>query len=302
MSDTLRIPLPNTEDCFQKKEKILEKLKDFVYDDDCINQHKTFLEITDDWERTAEAEPAKQKGLNTRYRELCKVYKIKRKPYLDLKYTDANRKLEEKKKIIETAKELESFTTDVPKTWIEAAEDVKKIVEVWNEVGSSRFKNDDFKKLNKVFWPLIKGFYKKKNAFFNEINSNKEENLKKKMELLAVAESNVSNTNWTKTTHKYIEIQKEWNMIGDIPAEQRTEITKRFRDACNQFFENKRKTTDKIQIRRKLEKLQETNSNIEDNLERFSAINGAGSELMQQYEDEMAENNKEIEKLQEMLK
>lgn len=302
MSDTKRIPLPNTGDKFQKKENILKKLKEFVYDDDCINHHKTFLELTDDWERTAEVEPKKQKSLTTRYIELCKIYRAKRKPYLDLKYMDANRKLEEKQKIINTAKELKEFTTDVPKTWIEASEDVKHIVEVWNEVGSSRFKNDEFKKLNKIFWPLIKGFYKKKNAFFNEINSDKEENLKKKMALLEIAEENINKTNWTKTTHKYIEIQKEWNMIGDIPAEKRTEITKRFREACNNFFENKRKSTDKIQIRRKLEKLQETNSNIEDNLERFSAINGTGSELMSQYEKELETNNAEINKLKEMLK
>ena len=120
------------------------------------------------------------------------------------------------------------------------------------------------------------------------------------MALLEIAEENINKTNWTKTTHKYIEIQKEWNMIGDIPAEKRTEITKRFREACNNFFENKRKSTDKIQIRRKLEKLQETNSNIEDNLERFSAINGTGSELMSQYEKELETNNAEINKLKEI--
>ena len=115
MSDTKRIPLPNTGDKFQKKENILKKLKEFVYDDDCINHHKTFLELTDDWERTAEVEPKKQKSLTTRYIELCKIYRAKRKPYLDLKYMDANRKLEEKQKIINTAKSLKNLQLMFPK-------------------------------------------------------------------------------------------------------------------------------------------------------------------------------------------
>ncbi len=60
-----------------------------------------------------------------------------------------------------------------------------------------------------------------------------------KLDLCVEAESLKDSTDWKNTTDKLIRLQKQWKTIGPVPRRNSDKIWKRFRAACDVFFENK---------------------------------------------------------------
>ena len=56
-------------------------------------------------------------------------------------------------------------------------------------------------------------------------------------------------TDWKKTTDELIALQKRWKEIGPVPTKQSDKIWKRFRAACDHFFNNKSKYFSQIDTR-----------------------------------------------------
>ena len=60
-----------------------------------------------------------------------------------------------------------------------------------------------------------------------------------KTDLCVQAEALKDSDDWKKTTDEFIRIQKKWKEIGPVPRKQSDAIWKRFRAACDYFFEQK---------------------------------------------------------------
>ena len=73
-------------------------------------------------------------------------------------------------------------------------------------------------------------------AFFEEQNAIREENLKKKALLCDRVETLSSSENWKDTTESIKKIQVSWKEIGPVPKKQSDLIWQQFRKACNAFF------------------------------------------------------------------
>ena len=68
-----------------------------------------------------------------------------------------------------------------------------------------------------------------------------QENYEKKIALCEQAEALKDSTDWKRTTDQLISIQKKWKEIGPVARKQSDAVWKRFRAACDEFFENKSK-------------------------------------------------------------
>jgi hypothetical protein len=62
-----------------------------------------------------------------------------------------------------------------------------------------------------------------------------------KMEIVEKAESLSNNMNWKETTTELIRLQKQWKEIGPVPRRDSDKLWRRFRAACDTFFNNKSK-------------------------------------------------------------
>ena len=49
---------------------------------------------------------------------------------------------------------------------------------------------------------------------------------------------------WKKTTEAFIELQKQWKEIGPVSRKKSEQLWKRFRAACDKFFENRNSNSD----------------------------------------------------------
>ena len=97
------------------------------------------------------------------------------------------------------------------------------------------------KSKNEEIWQLFKSatrnFNKAKNSFYKSIKSDQLDNLQKKMHLVEQAESLKESEDYDITTDVYKKIQSEWKNIGHVPRKDSDKIWKRFKDACNHYFD-----------------------------------------------------------------
>jgi len=97
------------------------------------------------------------------------------------------------------------------------------------------------KSKNEEIWQLFKDatrdFNKSKNIFYKSLKHDQTENLTKKMHLVDQAESLKDSEDWDIATEVYKKIQSEWRKIGHVPRKDSDKIWKRFKDACNHYFD-----------------------------------------------------------------
>jgi hypothetical protein len=120
-----------------------------------------------------------------------------------------------------------------------------------------------------AFREATRKFNSAKNSFYKGLKNEQSENLKKKMTLVEQAESLKDSEDWQIATEVYKKIQADWKKIGHVPRRDSDRIWKRFKDACNHFFDRlheKQNGLDKDQaalIEKKKEFLEAFKSQIE---------------------------------------
>ncbi|XOV91495.1 MAG: DUF349 domain-containing protein [Bacteroidota bacterium] len=166
-----------------------------------------------------------------------KIY-IKRKDFYQEVRKDQEQNMEVKKKLGDQLAEFTKFDSDRITEWNQKTKEILELQKKWEAVGS--LPREHAKEINKNFWGHFKEFFNNKNNFFKKLEGMREENLKKKQELMEKAVALKDSDNWDETANKLKELQAEWREIGPVPEKFRNEIYKQFKAACDHFFEKKR--------------------------------------------------------------
>ncbi|MBG6132315.1 hypothetical protein IWQ47_003713 [Aquimarina sp. EL_43] len=132
---------------------------------------------------------------------------------------------------------------------IEVSQDHPKNHNGWQQkIKEIEALRDDFFKAGKVpsnlneqtwseFKTAVRDFNRNKNAFYKGLKKDQFDNLNKKMELIQIAEDNKDSDDFTAITPLMKKIQSDWKKIGHVPRKDSDRIWKRFKDACNSYFD-----------------------------------------------------------------
>ncbi|SIN65285.1 DUF349 domain-containing protein [Algoriphagus halophilus] len=90
------------------------------------------------------------------------------------------------------------------------------------------------------FIPLIEELNKEEEYLSEIIQANRSKNLEVKKALILEAEEMKDNTDWRETTEAYKDLKMRWIKTGPVEKELEEEIEKKFNDAVQHFFENRR--------------------------------------------------------------
>ncbi len=164
------------------------------------------------------------------------VYENKRKLYEEL---EAAKEGNLAKKIIlsEKADLLNAVAPKDLKGWNEKAKAFDELFAEWKTIGPVPKSNKD------AVWIQFNGvrndFFTGRKAFFKELNAARNQNLKTKEMLCEKAEASKDSKDWATTSRAMIALQADWKKIGPVPEKVNQAIWKRFRKACDHFFEAK---------------------------------------------------------------
>ncbi|MFN4973045.1 MAG: DUF349 domain-containing protein, partial [Bacteroidota bacterium] len=173
-----------------------------------------------------------------RFRQQCDaVYSmIKAVQAEQEKIREAN--LEAKKAVLVQALELSNFNSQKPKEWVQQTDTANRLMEEWKKIGMVPLKQRE--SLWDEFRNARNRFYANKNTFFKTLQAERTKNLKLKTDLCEKAEAIAANpVDWMKQTDELKKLQDTWKNVGYIHDKLSEPIWKRFRTACDLFFEKK---------------------------------------------------------------
>ncbi len=166
-----------------------------------------------------------------------KVY-TKRKEFFDQLKSELSENAEKKMALGDKVQEFLSFNSDRITEWNKKTKDLLELQKQWEAIGG--LPRDKAKEINKHFWSGFKQFFNNKSNFFKTLEGQREENLKKKQELLAKAEELKESSEWDRAAKELKALQNQWREIGPVPEKFRNVVYEQFKAACDQFFDRKR--------------------------------------------------------------
>ena len=121
------------------------------------------------------------------------------------------------------------------KDWQNSINDVEKLRQEYFNVGKLPYAKSE--EVWQKFKTATKKFNSSKNHFYKDEKSEQQENLKKKQALIEVAESLKESEDWVVATEAMKKIQSDWKEIGHVPRKFSDDIWKKFKAACNAYFD-----------------------------------------------------------------
>jgi hypothetical protein len=162
----------------------------------------------------------------------------KRKEFVGRLKKDLNENLKLKMDLVEAVGQYKDFDSDKISDWNEKTKEILDIQKKWESIGG--LPREHAKEINKSFWSNFKLFFNSKNKFFKKLEGQRDENMKLKEELVKKAEALCESEEWDQTAETLKELQKAWKNIGPVPEKSRNDVYKRFKAACDTFFDRRR--------------------------------------------------------------
>lgn len=117
----------------------------------------------------------------------------------------------------------------------ESAAELKKLQAEWKAVGPTS--KDKQEQLWQRFKAAADQVYERSRAQFAVLDEQRVANLSRKEELVARVEKLADSTDWKETSELIKALQEEWKAIGPTPKDKADDVWKRFRGACDKFFD-----------------------------------------------------------------
>ena len=223
----------------EKKILLCEKAEELLLVPMVVQAFKELQKLHDQWRETGPVPYDKKEEIWERFKEATTSINKKHHEYFEEIKEEELNNLKAKTLICEKAEELAALTLNSHKEWEKNSKEIIELQKLWKLIGFAPKKDNNA--IYERFRVACDTFFEKKRAFYEIIKNEQLQNLQLKTELVLEAEAEQTSTEWKKSTQLYIEIQKKWKTIGPTSRKSSDAIWKRFRAACNTFFENKSK-------------------------------------------------------------
>lgn len=145
--------------------------------------------------------------------------------------------LERKSALCEEVEKMVSESPTSHKAWNKASERLQAIQAEWRTIGFAPKKDNN--KIYDRFRAACNAFFEAKHNFYAEAKDDMAKNLEVKNSLCERAEAIAEREDWAKATEDLLALQAEWKKSGTVARKYADAIWKRFRAACDKFFERK---------------------------------------------------------------
>src|SRR5690606_2860066 len=195
-------------------------------------------ELHEEFKHIGPVPSEEQEALWLRFKAASDAVYLRRKDYFEEQKEVYKRNLEVKEGLIKKLESLQDFKGDRIREWNSKTKEVLDIQKEWESVGPVPKENG--KEINRTFWGYFKRFFHNKNQFFKELDELRLVNKGKAEALISEAEALMNSTDWQNSSNRLIKLQDEWRQLGPTPEKVRNELYRRFKAACDTFFENRR--------------------------------------------------------------
>ena len=193
--------------------------------------------LHDEWREIGPVALEHKESLWERFKNASTIINRRHQEHFEAIKAEQLRNLEQKTVLCE---EIEKIVAEAPtshKGWNKASEQVQAIQSKWRTIGFAPKKDNN--KIYDRFRAACNSFFDAKHTFYTEAKDDMAKNLEVKTALCERAEAIAERDDWAKATEDLLALQAEWKKSGTVARKYADVIWKRFRTACDKFFERK---------------------------------------------------------------
>ena len=220
----------------EQKLKIITRAEELTQETDTNRAFRELQMLHKMWkEDLGPVEKEYREDIWQKFSDATKQIHDKRQEYFAQLEKDFEKNLEKKQEIISQIKEIASGDYNSHKQWQQKITEVEALREAFFNAGKvPRHVNDE---TWKKFKEAVRTFNRNKNSFYKNQKKEQYENLEKKQELVRIAEEHKDSDDFKATTPLMKKIQTDWKNIGHVPRKDSDKIWKKFKAACNHYFD-----------------------------------------------------------------
>jgi hypothetical protein len=216
---------------------LCERAEELLLEPNPVNAFRLLQEYHNQWREIGPVPQESKNEIWERFKEATSQINKRHHEYFEKQKDDQRKNLDAKLALCE---EVEAINTQEIKSFRDFDEKADKIValqKMWRTIGFAPKKQNN--KVYQRFREACDTFFEKKRGFYADNKETQLNNLQLKTELCMQAEALQESTDWKTTSDALIKLQKEWKEIGPVPRKQSEKTWKRFRKACDHFFNRK---------------------------------------------------------------
>lgn len=225
----------------ERKLLIIERAEELAEDDNILRAFRELQELHKMWkEELGPVDKEYRELIWDKFKAATKKINDKRQIY----YQDIDKvyekNLETKLELIKSINAINAQETNSHNSWQKKIKEVENLREQFFNVG--KVPRDVNESTWTKFKESVRTFNRQKNVFYKDLKKDQYINLQKKLELIKIAEENKESNDIEATTALMKKIQNDWKKIGHVPRKDSDKIWKRFKAACNAFFDKLHET------------------------------------------------------------
>jgi len=240
------------------KTELCEKAEALKNVKDLKDAIKSLNDLHEEYKHIGPVPRDEQENLWQRFKGASDAVYDRRKNFYEGQKEVFQKNQDEKEVLIEKLKTFGDFKASRIREWNIKTKEILEIQKAWEKIGPVT--RESGKEINKSFWAGFKHFFHNKNLFFKELDEIRATNQAKAEELITSAAELAESSDWQNTANALVKLQQEWKKLGPTPEKHRDALYKRFKSACDTFFDNRRNAN------------QQSNAEFEDNFKKKQEI------------------------------
>ena len=222
---------------YEVKLALCEQAEALVIESQIVEAFRKLQKLHDEWRETGPVAIEFKESLWERFKEASSRINKRHQEHFESLKAEQTKNLALKSELCEKAEALLVQPITSRKEWNKAGEELLEIQRVWKTIGYAPKKDNN--RIYERFRAACDKFFELKREYYAGQKSEMENNLLIKQELCAQAEALAMSEDWKHATDELIALQAQWKKSGAVARRHSDAIWKRFRAACDKFFERK---------------------------------------------------------------
>ena len=221
----------------EAKEELCQKAEALDQDEDVVGAFRALQKLHEQWKELGPVSKEFRESIWERFRAATAVINKKHQAFFESQKGNQKENLEAKAALCEKVEAIAQGEISDSTQWNNLTKEIENIQKEWKKIGFASKK--DNQKIYDRFRAACDAFFARKREFYSEFKNQMQDNLSKKIELCEKAEALKDSTDWKKTSEEMIELQRLWKAVGPVSRKKSEQVWKRFRAACDAFFNNR---------------------------------------------------------------
>ena len=225
----------------EAKQEFCEAAEKLAENENVVEAFRELQKLHEQWKEFGPVAKEYRDSIWERFKAATAVINKKYQGYFEGQKERQQENLEEKTKLCEQVEAIAEKEVKSSNEWNQLSSEIEEIQKKWRTIGFATKKENQ--KIYDRFRAACDKFFARKRDYYSQFKDSMNENMEKKLSLIERAEALKDSKEWKKTTEALIDLQKQWKEIGAVPRKKSEQLWKRFRAACDEFFNERDKNS-----------------------------------------------------------